>query len=121
MKQSKKKLTGKAIALAAAVIALNIIPLRADAAEFSVTQAQAVLYTNEETVIYADADENTAVLTDIASDLPIQVTGVTSNGYFQIFLGNQTFYVNGAGLYNASADGQETGAEHRRYMTGLLR
>ncbi len=73
--------------------------LYVSAAEFSVTQAQAVLFTNENTVIRLDADENSAViLSGVEAGLPIQVTGVTSNGYFQILLDGQTYYVHGIGL-----------------------
>lgn len=71
---------------------------RVEAAGYTVTEAKAVLYTNSNTIIFADADENTVVLSQVASDLPIQVTGITSNGYFQISLGGQTFYIQGAGL-----------------------
>ena len=53
-----------------AVPAVNVA-----AAEFTVTPAEAVLYTNENTVILADADDSTIVLSEVAADLPIQVTG----------------------------------------------
>lgn len=68
------------------------------AAEYTVTPAAAILYTNENTVILSDADDSTVVLPEVAADLPIQVTGVTSNGYFQISLDGQTFYIHGIGL-----------------------
>lgn len=69
------------------------------AAEYTVSPAAAILYTNENTVILADADAaGTVVLPEVAADLPIQVTGVTSNGYFQISLDGQTFYIHGIGL-----------------------
>lgn len=76
-----------------AVPAVNVA-----AAEFTVTPAEAVLYTNENTVILADADDSTIVLSEVAADLPIQVTGITNNGYFQIALDGQTFYIHGVGL-----------------------
>lgn len=76
-----------------AVPAVNVA-----AAEFTVTPAEAVLYTNENTIILADADDSTIVLSEVAADLPIQVTGITSNGYFQIALDGQTFYIHGVGL-----------------------
>lgn len=68
------------------------------AAEFTVTAAEAVLYTNDNTVILSDADDSTIVLPEVAAGLPIQVTGITSNGYFQISLDGQTFYIHGIGL-----------------------
>lgn len=82
------------------------------AAEYTVTAAEAVLYTNENTVILADADDSTVVLPEVAADLPILVTGVTSNGYFQINLDGQTFYIQGIGL--SSADTAST-AESQVY------
>lgn len=78
--------------------------MNAAAAEYTVTQASAVLYTNENTVILADADDTAVVLSTVASDLPVQVTGITSNGYFQIDLGGQTFYIHGIGLSASASD-----------------
>lgn len=82
------------------------------AAEYSVTPAEAVLYTNENTVILADADNNTIVLPTVAANLPIQVTGITSNGYFQIALDGQTYFIHGIGL---SAADTEENAEREVY------
>lgn len=45
----------------------------------------------------ASADAQ-VVLSGCEAGLPIQVTGVTSNGYWQIVLGDVTYYVVGAGL-----------------------
>jgi hypothetical protein len=68
------------------------------AEEYTVTDAVAVLYTNSETQILLDADLNTVVLDKVDADLPILVTGITSNGYFRINLADQTFYIPGIGL-----------------------
>ena len=76
------------------------------APEYTVTDTPAVLYTNDTTVILADADAKAQVILSadaIASGLPIQVTGVTSNGFFRISLNNATYYVAGAGLQAAPA------------------
>lgn len=69
-----------------------------NAAEYAVTDVMAVLYTNENTVLCSDADMNTVVVPKTEAKLPIQVTGVTSNGYFRISLSGQVFYIPGAGL-----------------------
>ena len=69
-----------------AALLLGVPAADVAAAEYTVAPAEAVLYTNENTVILADADDSTVVLPEVAADLPIQVTGVTSNGYFQISL-----------------------------------
>ncbi|MBD5451112.1 MAG: hypothetical protein HDR25_00580 [Lachnospiraceae bacterium] len=58
-----------------------------------------LLYTNDMTVIYEAPDFNGSVLLpSCEAGLPIQVTGVTSNGYFQIQLGETVGYVMGNGL-----------------------
>lgn len=86
------------MAVTAGIVCVNNNCSVVNAAEFSVTEALAVLYTNENTVILSDADEQAVVLSDVEKGLPIQVTGITSNGYFQILLDGQTFYVHGIGL-----------------------
>ena len=52
--------------------------MESEAAEYSVAPADAILYTNDNTVILSDADDASVVLPEVAADLPIQVTGVTS-------------------------------------------
>ena len=81
------------------------------AAEYSVTAADAILYTNDNTVILADADDSTIVLPTVAANMPIQVTGITSNGYFQITLDGQTYFIHGIGLSAVDA----TNPEHQVY------
>lgn len=81
-----------------AVLLCGTPSMDAEAAEFTVTAAEAVLYTNDNTVVLSDADDSAVVLPEVAADLPIQVTGITSNGYFQISLDGQTFYIHGIGL-----------------------
>lgn len=88
--------------------------MNVQAAEFTVTGAEAVLYTNENTVLLADADDGTVVLPEVAAGLPVQVTGVTSNGYFQVSINGQTFYIHGIGLSAAEA---ESAASNQVYET----
>lgn len=101
-----KKIWNHMICLAFGIVLLFGIPVvETRAAEFTVTPAEAILYTNDNTVILADADDSTVVLSEVAEDLPILVTGVTSNGYFQIDLDGQTFYVYGIGLSTEASAG----------------
>ena len=51
------------------------------AAEFTVTESKAVLYSNDKTRVYKQPDINSGVVTVIAKDLPVDVTGITSNGF----------------------------------------
>ncbi|MBQ6787950.1 MAG: hypothetical protein IJO85_09515 [Lachnospiraceae bacterium] len=81
------------------LIGAMLFGMTAFASEYSVTPASAVFYTNGETVVLADASADAQViLPECEAGLPIQVTGVTSNGYWQIVLGDATYYVVGAGL-----------------------
>lgn len=102
----KKWFNSMAGLLLGAAVFLAAPGMKAEAASYSVTAAEAVLYTNDNTVILSDADDTAVVLPEVAADLPIQVTGITSNGYFQIALDGQTFYIHGIGLSAAKADSQ---------------
>lgn len=76
--------------------------LQVQAAEFSVTESKAVLYSNDNTKVYKIPDEGSGVVTAIAAGLPVHVTGITSNGWFQISL-NGVYYVPGYGLESKNA------------------
>lgn len=105
------KKTALSIAVAIFVFGSSMNTLQVNAEEFSVTEAQAVLFTNENTVILLDADENsTVILPSVEAGLPIQVTGVTSNGYFRILLDGQTFYIHGIGLVAGKLPSTDNGA-----------
>lgn len=70
------------------------------AAEYTVADVNTVLYTNAETELLADAGTDaTVVLTkDVMPDgAPIQVTGITSNGYFRVELSG-IYYIAAIGL-----------------------
>ena len=69
-----------------------------------VAPVNTVLISNEETVVYAEADLASAViLPDVQAGLPIQVTGITDNGFFQVNLG-EVFYIPGYGLSEPTAE-----------------
>ena len=67
------------------------------AQEYTVKASNAVLYSNSKTVVYASPDLGSAIITSIKAGIPVAVTGVTSNGWFQISL-DGTYYVPGYGL-----------------------
>lgn len=73
------------------------------AVEFTVTANKAVLYSNDKTKVYKQPDVSSGVVTVIAKDIPVNVTGITSNGWFQISL-DGTYYVPGDGLVSRNAD-----------------
>lgn len=100
-KTMKKALAGFMLCL---TVLMTVPATTALAAEYTVTEVMAVLYTNDNTVIFSDADLNTVVLPVVEANLPIQVTGITSNGFFRIDLGGQIFYIPGIGLSEAAPD-----------------
>ena len=89
--------------LAGVIAATLTIGTSAFAAEYSVTPVQATWYTNDQTVICSDADANTVVVPTCDSNIPVNIIGVTSNGFWQVQL-DQVYYIPGAGL-NAQTNG----------------
>ncbi|MDE7206778.1 MAG: SH3 domain-containing protein, partial [Lachnospiraceae bacterium] len=100
MKELRKKIT--AAVMMFAMIMSIYSTFQVQAAEFSVTESKAVLYSNDNTKVYRTPDENSGVVTTIAGGLPVDVTGITSNGWFRISL-NGVFYVPGYGLESKNA------------------
>ena len=69
--------------------------------EFTVTEVQAVLYTNDRTVIYVQPSlESSVILPSCEAGIPIQVTGITSNGFFRVCVSpdGTDSYIAGEGL-----------------------
>ncbi len=79
------------------LIYLFFSKITAYAAEFTVTEANAVLYTAEQTTCFAEPDFQAAAVAGIDVNFPIAVTGITSNGWFRIDL-NGVYYVPGYAL-----------------------
>lgn len=108
-KRLQMKLTGALLAAVIAVSAaqsakVNFELQRTYAAEFTITESKAVLYSNDKTKVYRQPDINSGVVTVIGKDLPVDVTGITSNGWFRISL-NGTYYVPGDGLVSKNTGG----------------
>ncbi|MFG6367608.1 MAG: hypothetical protein K1W16_04160 [Lachnospiraceae bacterium] len=69
----------------------------------TVFEMQAVLYTNDKTVIYLQPNlTKNILLPSCSADLPVQVTGKTENGFYQIMLDQLTCYVPETGLSEKS-------------------
>lgn len=99
------------------LIGIMLFGMTAFAAE--VTPINAVLFSNEETVIYAEADlASTVILPDVQIGLPIQVTGITDNGFFQVNLG-EVFYVPGYGLSEPTAENAVVVQEEAKAPEGV--
>ncbi len=117
MKQLNKFLAGLIMCMS---ILLIVPATNVTAAEYTVTEVEAVLYTNENTTILADADLNTVVLPTIDPNLPIQVTGITSNGFFRINLGGQTFYIPGIGLSDKNLNDNNTSSNSNQIYEVMI-
>jgi len=92
------------------------------AVEFTVTENKAVLYSNDKTKVYKQPDVNSEVVTVIAPDIPVNVTGITSNGWFQVSL-NGTYYVMGDGLISknaSSANAVVSGTDIKKLTKGTF-
>lgn len=91
------------------------------AVEFTVTENKAVLYSNDKTKVYKQPDVNSEVVTVIAPDIPVNVTGITSNGWFRISL-NGTYYVMGEGLVsrNAASNAVVSGTDIKKLTKGTF-
>lgn len=76
-------------------ICLFLAPvLPASAATPVVTPLSAVLYTGNGAELFTQPDVSTVFMT-LPGDMPVQITGVTENGYFQILMEGQTYYIHG--------------------------
>lgn len=103
MKEFRRKIAVLFTVLAAAMLFTALYySLQVKAAEFTVTESNAILYSNDNTKVYKTPDLNSSVVTTVASGLPVNVTGITSNGWFRISL-NGTYYVPGYGLESRNA------------------
>lgn len=123
----KIKVAGALMAVVAAVSAAQAVGgngqlLNTYAVEFTVTENKAVLYSNDKTKVYKQPDVNSEVVTVIAPDIPVNVTGITSNGWFRISL-NGTYYVMGEGLVSknaSSANAVVSGTDIKKLTKGTF-
>ena len=99
--KNKKQLIAVLLAATITVTGINFYNINdaqmVYATEFTVTEKNSILYSNDNTKVYVKPDSNSSIVTTIAKDLPVKVTGITSNGWFRINL-NGTYYVPGYGL-----------------------
>ncbi len=67
------------------------------AAEYTVTPTAGVLYTGKGAEVFSKPDPTT-IAAVFPGDIPVQVTGVTDNGYFQVNINGTIFYMYGKAL-----------------------
>lgn len=83
--------------LLAVIILIFMGGIRTQAAEYSVVPTNAVLYTGRGAEVFAQPDPST-ITAVFPGDFPVQVTGITDNGYFQVNINGAVFYVYGKAL-----------------------
>lgn len=96
-------MTKRIFAFVMSVFMLGVVccmPLKVHAEEkITVTEKKSVMYSVPGTSVYNYPDFNSNVVTSIQANLPVEVLGVTSNGWFQVNL-NGKYYVPSNGLTN---------------------
>lgn len=93
MRRNLKKLIG----LVAVTGCLCLTSITSLATNYTVTPVEAVLYTGKGAELFAEP-EPTTVMSVLPGDAPIQVTGMTSNGYFQVVIDGNINYIYGNAL-----------------------
>ena len=89
-----KKITG---GLLLAISLVFFAGSSARAAEYTVQPIEAMLYTGEGAEVFGEPDPS-AKLAVFPGDVPVQVTGMTNNGYFQVMINESIFYIHGRAL-----------------------
>ena len=91
----KKFIKNKIVTLLLALSLVCFLPalsLTAEAAGYTVTPQTGVLFSCNGTEVFRDADSATFVKT-LPVNSPVQVTGLTSNGFWQVDINGATFYI----------------------------
>ncbi len=93
-----KKLFNVTLAVCMAASLFMATATVSKAAEFyTVTATTGVLLTGEGAEVFSDADASTLVTTMTANQ-PVEVTGTTSNGFYQVKINGKVFYMYQGGL-----------------------
>lgn len=102
MKEAKRDVLGqmRIKGLYACIVTILILMcggMQAQAVEYIVAPTNAVLYAGDGAEVFAQPDPTTLV-TVFPGDTPIQVTGTTNNGFFQVAIEGNTYYMYGKAL-----------------------
>ncbi len=87
-----KKLIALTAAIAMAFMTAPQLSINAQAATYTVTTESGVLLASSGAEVFSDADASTYVST-LTVNTPVQVTGRTSNGFWQVNIDGNTYYV----------------------------
>ena len=106
-KKGSKGFAKVAACILASVLLIGTQKVWINAAQnYTVTKCTTIMYTNDKATVYTAPDFQSVFVTTIASDLPVDVTGITSNGWFQIEL-KGTYYIPGYGLEEKQTKSKE--------------
>lgn len=83
--------------LMAFAIVVFLRGMTVQAAEFTVVPTTGVLYTGNGAEVFVQPDPST-IAAVFPGDFPVQVTGITDNGYFQVNINGVTYYIYGKAL-----------------------
>lgn len=102
MKEVKRKVLGQIrikglYACIVTILILMLANMQVQAVEFTVKPVNAVLYAGDGAEVFAQPDPTTLV-TVFPGDTPIQVTGISNNGYFQVVIEGNIYYMYGKAL-----------------------
>lgn len=90
---------GKWKVLLGVIISVMLMGMTVCAEEYTVTDVEAVLWTNGSTVVQVEPRVEAAVaLPPMEIGTPVHITGVTSNGYWRVEIDGATYYIVGPGL-----------------------
>lgn len=92
-----KYIRGVKALLMAVVMLVLAGGITAQAADYSVTPTTGVLYTGKGAEVFTKPDPGTLAAV-FPGDFPVQVTGVTDNGYFEVNINGTVFYMYGKAL-----------------------
>ncbi|MCM1261204.1 MAG: hypothetical protein NC313_00680 [Butyrivibrio sp.] len=85
------------------VLALSFqVSIAAHAADFAVTEVNAVIYTATPSGCYTEPDASSVLVATLPVGTPVQVTGITSNGWLRIEAGG-IFYISGNAMAQNTA------------------
>ena len=98
MKERMHRRLKRSILTIALILSLSLMPMaQVLAAPDTVTPFSAVLFTGSGAEVFS-RPEISSLVKSLPGDLPIQVTGVTENGFIQVALDGQTYYIYGKAL-----------------------
>jgi len=93
MKKQMQMFGWKRIFTVMAVIWTLALPIKAEAVEFTTTEVNVVMLTNDGAGFYTEPDAGKAPMFVFGAGIPIRITGITSNQWYRTDLNGIVFYM----------------------------